>query len=91
MVSAMRVMVVAGILLASVGCKKAETPVQRQPATTATGTAPAPVSAPAPNPASAPAKAPRVRTKAQAPKGQVAGAIGGLLGNHRKSGGMPVC
>jgi hypothetical protein len=91
MVYAMRVMVVAGILLVSVGCKKAVTPVQPQPATTATGAAPvAPVSAPAPT-APVPTKVAPPRPKARAPKGQVSGAIGRLLVHHGKLGGMPAC
>ena len=91
MVYAMRVMVVGGMLLASVGCKKAPTPVPPQPATTATGTAPAPASVPEPG-AQVPTKVapPRPKVRARAPKGAVSGAIGGILVNHNHTG-MPIC
>jgi hypothetical protein len=88
---AMRV-VVAGILLVASGCKRAETQVQKQPDTTATAPAPAvPVSAPASTgPVPAKVALPRVKVRARAPRGQVSGAVGGLLG-HRRSAGLPVC
>jgi hypothetical protein len=75
MVYAMRVMVVAGILLASVGCKKAETPVQPQLPTTATATAPsAPVSVPEPTAPIPPKVAPpRPKVRVRAPKGRYPG------------------
>jgi hypothetical protein len=96
MVYAMRAMVVAGILLASVGCKKAETPVQPQPATMAPAPTPAvPASAPVPT-APVPTKVapPRVKAPARVPKGAVSRGVGGAIGPifwHHKPSGMPIC
>jgi hypothetical protein len=89
---AMRVVMVAGILLVASGCKKAETQVPKQPEVAVTAPTPAvPVSAPASTgPVPAKVALPRVKVRARAPRGQVSGAVGGLLG-HRKSAGMPVC
>ena len=92
---AMRVMVVAGILLACVGCKKAVTPAQ-QPAAAAPAPTPAvPASAPvATAPVPAKVAPPRVKAPVRAPKGKVSGAVGGvaigIFGRHKPSG-MPIC
>ena len=92
MIYAMRVVVVAGILLAGVGCKKAETPVQTQPEVAAAEPTPAiPADAPAstgPIPAKLalyPHKVPvveRVRRRT---------AIEAILGHRWKGAGGPLC
>ena len=90
---AMRVVMVAGILLAASGCKRAETQVQKQPEVTATAPTPAvPASAPASTgPVPAKVALPRVKVRDRAPRGQVSGAVGQLFKHHRKSAGMPAC
>jgi hypothetical protein len=89
---AMRVVMVAGLLLVASGCKRAETQVQRELEVTATQPTPAvPASAPATTgPVPTKVAPPRVKTRARVPKGQVSGAISGIFG-HRKSSGMPIC
>jgi hypothetical protein len=93
---AMRVVMVAGVLMVASGCKTAVTQVQKQPEVAATAPTPGvPVSAPASTgPVPAKVAPPRVKVRARAPKGKVSGAIGGVTGGlfgHHKSSGMPIC
>jgi hypothetical protein len=91
MIYAMRVVVVAGILLAGVGCKKAETPVQTEPEVAATEPTPAiPASAPA-STGPIPAKLVLYRPKAPVQRAPRHAIIDSILGRHAKGGGAPLC
>jgi hypothetical protein len=88
---AMRVVMVAGILLAASGCKRAETQVQKQPEVTTTEPTPGvPVSAPA-STGPIPAKGVPTRVKARTSNGPISGSISQLFKHHGRLTGMPAC